>query len=85
MDELRQLRDVNCQEANERLREEFLKDLQVAGRSELTITSYAYACKDFLDFICGLDITKCTHHEVRQWLHYLYSRGSASQTIAQRK
>jgi site-specific recombinase XerD len=85
MDELRQLRDVNCQEANGRFREEFLKDLRVSGRSELTITSYAYACKDFLEFICGLNITKCTYHEVRQWLHYLHSRGSASQTIAQRK
>jgi integrase/recombinase XerC len=85
MDELRQLRDVNCQEANERLCEEFLKDLRVAGRSEFTITSYTWACKDFLDFICGLNITKCTHHEVRQWLHFLHSRGSSSQTIAQRK
>jgi site-specific recombinase XerD len=85
MNGLRQLRDVNCQEANERLREEFLKDLRVAGRSDFTITSYAFASKDFLDFICGLDITKCTHPEVREWLHYLHSRGSASQTIAQRK
>ncbi len=59
--------------------------MRVAGRSEFTIASYAFACKDFLDFICGLDITKCTHHEVRQWLHYLHSRGSASQTAAQRK
>ena len=85
MDELRQLRDVNCHEANERLCEEFLKDLRVAGRSECTITSYAYACKDFLDFICGLNILQATHRDVRAWLHYLHSRGSASQTQAQRK
>jgi hypothetical protein len=60
MNELRQLRDVNCQEANQRLCEEFLKDLRVAGRSEFTITSYAYACKDFLDFISGLNILQVT-------------------------
>jgi integrase/recombinase XerC len=82
---LRELPDVNCQEQNERLCSEVLKDLRVAGRSEFTITSYAWACKDFLDFTCGLDITKCTHREVREWLHYLRQRGSASQTIAQRK
>ena len=73
MEPPRDLRNVNCHEANERLREEFLKDLRVAGRSEFTITSYAFACKDFLDFICGLDITKCTHREVREWLHFLHS------------
>jgi site-specific recombinase XerD len=38
-----------------------------------------------LDFIRGVDITKSTHHEVREWLHFLHSRGSASQTVALRK
>jgi site-specific recombinase XerD len=82
---LRQLRDVNCQESNERLSEDFLMDMRVAGLSEYTITSYSHACKDFLNFICGLNIAQATHHEVREWLHWLHSRGSPPSTLAQRK
>jgi site-specific recombinase XerD len=82
---LKQLRDVGCEEPNENLLQEFLQDLRIAGRAGYTITSYGGACKDFLNFICGLNITQATHREVSQWLHWLHSRGSSSQTLAQRK
>jgi site-specific recombinase XerD len=82
---LRQLRDVNCEQSNEDLLQEFLKDMRVAGLAEQTITSYGPTCKDFLSFICGLNIRQATHHEVREWLHWLYTQGASSQTLAHRK
>jgi site-specific recombinase XerD len=82
---LRHIEQVQCHAPNEELRQEFLKDLRVAGLAEHTITSYGSACKDFLDFICGLDLRQVTHREVRGWIHWLQSLGSSSQTLSQRK
>ena len=82
---LRQIEDVQCHIQNEELRQEFLKDIRVAGLADHTITSYGIACKNFLDFICGLDLRQVTHREVRQWIHWLESLGSSSQTLSQRK
>jgi site-specific recombinase XerD len=82
---LRHIEHVQCHTQNEELRQEFLKDIRVAGLASHTITSYGSACKDFLDFICGLDIRQVTHREVRQWIHWLKTLGSSSQTLSQRK
>jgi site-specific recombinase XerD len=82
---LRQIEKVQCHSQNEELRQEFLKDIRVAGLADHTITSYGIACKDFLDFICGLDLREVTHREVREWIHWLESLGSSSQTLSQRK
>jgi site-specific recombinase XerD len=83
--QLRNLQDVQCHAANERLRQDFLKDITVAGRSPQTMQAYGFACADFLEFICGLDLARVTHHEIREWLHWQYSRGATSQTLSQRK
>jgi site-specific recombinase XerD len=82
---LRRIEHTQCQAENEALRQEFLKDIGVAGLATHTITSYAVACKDFLDFICGLAVSQVTHREVREWLHWLHSQGATSQTLSQRK
>jgi len=82
LSKLRELRDANCQESNEQLCKDFLKDLRVAGRSEATIRSYSCFVRDFLDFICGLNVTQVTHREVREWLHHIDSRGCASLTLS---
>jgi site-specific recombinase XerD len=83
--QLRELRHTQCQDKNNDLLREFLKDIRVGGLSEKTALSYDVAIKDFLDFICGLDVTQASHREVREWLHWLHHRGASSQTLAQRK
>jgi site-specific recombinase XerD len=82
---LRHLQDVQCHAANEKQRQEFLKDLRCAGRSPQTMRAYGFACTDFLEFICGLDLAQVTHHEIREWLHWHHSQGATSQTLSQRK
>jgi site-specific recombinase XerD len=82
---LRELRHTERQAENEQLRQEFLKDLRLGGLSAHTIRSYGCATADFLEFICGLDVSQVTHHEVREWLHWLYKQGASSQTLSQRK
>jgi integrase len=83
--QLRQMRDIQCHELNERLRQDFLKDFAIAGRSPSTIIAYGFACSDFLEFMCGVDVAKATHREVREWLHWQHSMGASSQTLSQRK
>ncbi len=82
---LRELQHTQCHGKNDGLRQEFLKDILVCGLSEHTVRSYDVAIKDFLDFICGLDVTQVTHREVREWLHWLHHCGASSQTLSQRK
>lgn len=82
---LREFRHTQREVENEKLRLEFLKDLRCAGLSAHTITSYGCATADFLKFICGLDVSQVTHHEVREWLHWLHRQGASSQTLSQRK
>lgn len=82
---LRELRHVHCEEQNAAYLEEFLKDLIAGGRSENTIRAYKFAIDDFLKFICGVDITQVTHHEVREWIHWLSQMKQSAQTRAQRK
>jgi site-specific recombinase XerD len=82
---LREIRHTERQAENEKLRQEFLKDLRLGGMSSHTIRSYGCATADFLAFICGLDVSQVTHHEVREWLHWLLDQGASSQTLSQRK
>jgi len=82
---LRELRHTQRQAENEQQRQEFLKDLRCGGLSAHTVTSYGCATADFLEFICGLDVSQVTHHEVREWLHWLHHQGASSQTLSQRK
>jgi hypothetical protein len=58
--QLRELRHTQCQDKNNDLLREFLKDIRVGGLSEKTALSYDVAIKDFLDFICGLDVTQAS-------------------------
>ena len=55
---------------------------RVGGRSEHTITSYEFAIRDFLQFTLGLDVLQVTHHDIREWLHWLDVQKYDTQTIA---
>lgn len=78
-------RPMNCQEQNAAHLEEFVKDLQVAGRSEHTIKSYRFAIQDFLDFTLGLDLAAVTHNDVREWQHWLAAQGKNAKTMNVRR
>jgi site-specific recombinase XerD len=81
----RESRRMNCAEENAAHLAEFLKDLRVGGRSEQTVTSYEFAIRDFLQFTLGLDVVQVTHHDIREWLHWLYEQKVSPITIATRK
>jgi site-specific recombinase XerD len=76
---------MNCEQENAAQLAEFVKDLRAGGRSEHTITSYEFAIRDFLQFTLGLDILQVTHHDIREWLHWLDVQRYDAQTLAQRK
>jgi site-specific recombinase XerD len=81
----RESRRINCAEENAAHLAEFVKDLRVGGRSEHTITSYEFAIRDFLQFTLGLDVAQVTHHDIREWLHWLHEQRMSAVTIATRK
>jgi site-specific recombinase XerD len=81
----RESRRMNCEEENAAHLAEFLKDLRNAGRSQHTITSYEFAIRDFLQFTLGLDVVQVTHHDIREWLHWLFEQKQSAVTIATRK
>ena len=82
---LREVRHLHREEENSARLEEFTNVLRGDGRSEHTITAYQFAVKDFLDFICGLEITEVSHREVREWLHWLDAQGCGASAMANRK
>lgn len=82
---LREARHVHCEEANASFLEDFLKTLHADGRSQHTITSYRFAVRDFLDFTCGLAVREVSHHDVREWLHWLDAQNLSTSTILSRK
>jgi site-specific recombinase XerD len=82
---LREVRHLHRAEENSARLEEFVNVLRGDGRSEHTITAYRFAVKDFLDFMCGLEVTEVSHREVREWLHWLDAQGCGASTIATRK
>src|SRR6266568_4343008 len=83
--ELREVRHLHREEENSARLEEFTNVLRGDGRSEHTVTAYRFAVKDFLDFICGLEVTEVSHREVREWLHWLHAQGCGASTMATRK
>jgi len=82
---LREVRHLHREEENSARLEEFVDVLRGDGRSENTITAYRFAVKDFLDFVCGLEVTEVSHREVREWLHWLGAQGCGASTMANRK
>ena len=82
---LREVRHLHREEENSARLEEFTKLLRGDGRSEHTVTAYRFAVKDFLDFICGLEVTEVSHREVREWLHWLDAQGCGASAVATRK
>jgi site-specific recombinase XerD len=78
-------RRMNCEEENSKLLTEFVLDLRAGGRSEHTITSYEFAIRDFLQFTLGLDVLQVTHHDIREWLHWLDVQRMSAVTISTRK
>jgi site-specific recombinase XerD len=77
-------RSLNAHEANEKLKRDYLLNLEAGGRSPHTISAYGYVITDFLDFTLGLSMTEVTHREISEWLHYLNVRGASKQTISSR-
>jgi len=82
---LREVRHLHREEENSARLEEFVNVLRADGRSEHTITAYRFAVKDFLDFMCGLEVNEVSHREVREWLHWLDAQGCSGTTKAARK
>jgi len=82
---LREVRHLHREEENSARLEKFTNVLRGDGRSEHTVTAYRFAVKDFLDFICGLEVTEVSHREVREWLHWLHNQGCGASTLANRK
>jgi site-specific recombinase XerD len=81
----RETRRMGCEAENAAHLAEFVLELRGAGRSEHTITSYEFAIRDFLQFTLGLDILQVTHHDVREWLHWLDVQRMSAVTISTRK
>jgi site-specific recombinase XerD len=81
---LRELRHLHREAENQAYLDDFLKNLRVY-RAENTGVAYGLAVQDFLNFICGLDVSQVAHKEVREWLHWQHQQGCSSGTMAQRK
>jgi site-specific recombinase XerD len=81
---LHEARALNAHDANEKLKKDYLLNLEASSRSPHTIGAYGYVITDFLDFTLGLSMAEVTHREISEWLHYLNERGSSKQTISSR-
>jgi site-specific recombinase XerD len=81
----RESRRMGCEAENAQLLEEYLRDLRVGDRSENTVVSYRFAIRDFLQFTLGLDVLQVTHHDIREWLHWLVEQRYDGRTVAARK
>jgi integrase/recombinase XerC len=84
-DKPRESRRMNCEAENSKLLDEYLKDLRVGERSPNTIASFGFAIRDFLQFTLGLDVLQVTHHDIREWLHWLYVQKFDPRTISSRR
>jgi site-specific recombinase XerD len=64
---------------------ELTRDFLIFGRqrgySEATQRSYRFALKNFFNFFKGIDIRTIRPAEIRQWLHWLQSRGASPKTL----
>jgi site-specific recombinase XerD len=76
-------RALNHHAENAQLLREFLRDLEVFGRSPHTIISYRQSVRDFLDFTLGLSMAEVSHREIREWLHFLNTKKASKATVAQ--
>jgi hypothetical protein len=52
---------------NEKLKRDYLLNLEGGGRSPNTISAYGYVIADFLDFTLGLSMAEVTHREISEW------------------
>lgn len=68
-------RHLGCEGENAEILTEFVKDLEVTGRSKNTIIRYRYDVQDFLKFTLGLDLRQVNHHDIREWLHWHTAQG----------
>src|SRR5258708_4235932 len=84
-DKPRESRPMGCEAENAKLLDEYLKDLRVGERSEHTIVSFAFSIRDFLKFTLGLDVLQVTHHDIREWLHWLTVQKFDPRTISSRR
>jgi len=82
---LYELRSLDSAADNCQLIEDFLEDLRLGDRAKATIRGYGDALEDFEDFVMHLDLRKVTHREVREFLHWLFVRGSSAQTVRVKK
>jgi site-specific recombinase XerD len=79
---LREGRALNHHEENAQLLDDFLRNLEVGGRSPNTITGYRHDVADFLDFMLGLSMAEVSHHEIGEWLHFLHEKKASHSTVA---
>jgi site-specific recombinase XerD len=79
---LREGRTLNHHAENEQLLDDFLRNLEVGGRSPHTILNYRRDVADFLDFTLGLSMAEVSHHEISEWLHFLNVKKVSRQTVA---
>jgi integrase/recombinase XerC len=77
---LREERSLNHKEENDKLLDDYLKNLEAGSRSAHTIRAYRLAITDFFDFTLGLSMAEVTHREISEWLHFLKERNVSSAT-----
>jgi integrase/recombinase XerD len=65
----------------DRLIDDFLQDLDLSGKTKITILHYGYCLKNFAAFLAGRDLSEVDKESLRGFIGYLKAQGKTQKTI----
>jgi integrase/recombinase XerD len=67
--------------AVDRLIEDFLQDLDLSGKTKMTVLHYGYCLKNFTDHLAGKDLSDVDKETLRGFIGYLKAQSKTQKTI----
>jgi integrase/recombinase XerD len=65
----------------DRLIEDFMLDLDLSGKTKITILHYGYCLKNFAAYLAGKDLSEVDKESLRGFIGYLKAQGKTQKTI----
>lgn len=65
----------------DRLIENFLQDLDLSGKTKITVLHYGYCLKNFTIYLAGKDLSNVDKESLRGFIGYLKEQGKTQKTI----
>jgi len=65
----------------DRLIEDFLQDLDLSGKTKITVLHYGYCLKNFTAYLAGKSLSDVDKESLRGFIGYLKAQGKAQKTI----